>query len=251
MNRAAQAGAMVAATATAEPEAPPEEPRHRAARERLAATLREDQTGLDQRVLDAIGSVPRHLFVPAHLRHAAYEDRALPIGHDQTISAPHMVAIMCSVLDVHPGDRVLEVGTGSGYHAAVLAVLAGPQGRVVTVETLPALAYQAQRDLERAGYAERVEVRVGDGADGAEDAAPFDRVSIAAATPDVPPRILEQVRPGGMVVAPLGTRQAILTRLERSEQGWTRTEHGLCVFVPLTGPSGRPRGGNGGGPGYA
>jgi protein-L-isoaspartate(D-aspartate) O-methyltransferase len=228
----------------------PSEDAYAEARARLAGGLFQPTGPLEPRVVAAIARVPRHLFVPAALQHLAYADQALPIGQDQTVSAPHMVALMCSVLDVEPGQLVLEVGAGSGYHAAVLAELVSPGGRVDSIEAIPPLPYQARENLERAGYADRVEVRVGDGAEGASDVAPFDRVSIAAATPQVPEPLLDQVKMGGALVVPLGVQHATLVRLERTPEGFRRSDHGLCVFVPLTGPHGSPRGGNGGGPAY-
>lgn len=249
MNRAAQAPAVSAPSQGPAATAPDRGKRDgfAAARAQLVATLARNREAMDPQVLAAIGRVPRHRFVPEHLHEVAYSDRALPIGHAQTVSAPHMVAIMCSVLQLAPGQRVLEVGGGSGYHAAVLAELVGAKGRVVSIEVMPALAYQARDNLEAAGYAERVETRVGDGAQGAPDAAPFDRISIAAATPDVPDTLRAQLAVGGAIVAPVGAREAILVRLRRTATGWQRSEHGPCVFVPLTGPHGTPRGGNGGG----
>lgn len=142
---------------------------------------------------------------------------------------------MASVLEPQPGDRVLEVGTGSGYHAAVLAELVGPKGLVVSVEFVPELAEKARGTLSGAGYGERVDARAGDGAKGVPELAPFDRISIAAASPRVPPALLDQLAEGGALVAPLGKREAILTRFVRTEEGFKESEHGLCVFVPLTG----------------
>lgn len=207
-----------------------------AKRERLVRALAERRHELDPRVIEAIARVPRHAFVPQDLKEHAYDDQALPIGSGQTVSAPHMVAIMGTVLQPQSGDRVLEVGTGSGYHAAVLAELVGPKGTVVSVEFVPELAEKARVTLERAGYRDRVEVHTGDGAQGVPEAAPFDRISIAAASPRVPPALLDQLAVGGALVAPLGKREAVLTRYIRTKEAFQESEHGLCVFVPLTGP---------------
>lgn len=209
-----------------------------AERERLVAELAARREDLDPRVLRAIGRVPRHLFLPPGLRTAAYEDRALPIGSGQTVSAPHMVAIMCSVLGPRPGDKVLEVGTGSGYHAAVLGDLVGPKGHVTSIEVVGELAHQAQRSLEDAEYSDRVTVMVGDGAEGDPDGAPYPRITMAAATPSIPKTLLDQLDVPGVLVAPVGRREAMLTRVERTKDGYTTSEHGLCVFVPLTGSHG-------------
>ncbi len=206
-----------------------------AERERLVTSLAERREDLGQRVLEAIARVPRHIFVPPKLRTMAYDDRALPIGSGQTISAPHMVAIMARVLDPRPGDKVFEVGTGSGYHAAVLAEMVAPDGQVTSVEYVPELADKARDVLTKAGYADAVRVFAGDGGKGDPDEAPFQRISIAAATPRVPEPLLQQLDIGGVLVAPVGQHEAVLTRIERTPEGYTTTEHGLCVFVPLTG----------------
>lgn len=205
-----------------------------AERERLVESLAGRRMDLSPRVLAALGRVPRHLFVPPELRMVAYEDRALPIGSGQTVSAPHMVAIMCSVLGVREGDQVLEVGTGSGYHAAVLAQLVGEEGAVTSIEFVPGLAKRAQKTLKEAGYPQ-VRVVVGDGAQGDPEHAPFQRITMAAATPSVPEPLLEQLDLGGVLVAPVGAKEAVLTRIERTPEGLETSEHGVCVFVPLAG----------------
>jgi protein-L-isoaspartate(D-aspartate) O-methyltransferase len=154
----------------------------------------------DERVLEAMGAVPRELFVPPHLRRRAYRDGALQIGAGQTISQPWIVARMAELLDLGGGERVLEVGTGSGYAAAVLGVLAR---ELVTVERHESLARDAAALLERLGL-KNVEVRVGDGSRGAPDEAPFDAISVtAAATGGPPPALQEQLRPGGTLVCPV------------------------------------------------
>lgn len=197
---------------------------------------------LDARVLEALRKVPRERFLPEEAGDAAFEDHAMPIGEGQTISAPHMVAIMCTLLDLRPGHRVLEVGTGSGYHAAVMAHLVRPGGHVWSIEMIPRLAGRAVRALKEAGYGDLVEVRVGDGAEGADDEAPFDRISVAAASPEVPAPLLDQLSPGGRLVIPVGDRECVLTSVDRTEAGLRRREHGRCVFVPLTGAYGLERG---------
>ncbi|MGI9113321.1 MAG: protein-L-isoaspartate(D-aspartate) O-methyltransferase, partial [Gaiellaceae bacterium] len=168
----------------------------------LVASLRE--RGLrDERVLAAIELVPRELFVPTELQAKAYEDQALPIGHGATISQPFMVAAICSLLELEGSERVLDVGTGSGYQAAVLAELAA---EVVTIERLPALAEGARGALADAGYA-RVEVRLGDGTLGVADRGPFDAIAVAAAAPEPPPALVEQLAPAGRLVVPVGGRR--------------------------------------------
>ena len=189
----------------------------------------------DERVLRAIERVPRELFVPEDLRRSAYHDRALPIGHGQTISQPFMVATICAALGLEGGERVLDVGTGSGYQAAVLAELAG---EVVTVERVPELAEQARATLERAGYG-HVDVRVGDGTLGVPDRAPYDAVAVAAAAPGVPEALYEQLAPGGRIVLPVGSRRdQWLEVVVRGRDGPSVERSVPCRFVPLIGSEG-------------
>ena len=155
---------------------------------------------VDERVLSAMARVPRELFVPGEERRRAFADAALPIGHDQTISQPYMVARICEILGLTGRERVLDVGTGSGYQAAVLAELAAD---VHTIERIPELAEQARRNLAAAGY-ERVEVHIGDGSLGLPEHAPFDAILVAAAYPSVPPPLAEQLAQSGRLVQPLG-----------------------------------------------
>src|SRR4051795_13263022 len=157
----------------------------------------------DQRVLEAMARVPRESFVPAGERRRAYADAALPIGHGQTISQPYMVARIAEALALRPGERVLDVGTGSGYQAAVLAELGA---EVVTIERIPELAEQARRNLAEAGY--EVDVRVGDGTLGVPELAPFDAIAVAAAAPALPQALYEQLRPRGRLVVPVGGQGA-------------------------------------------
>jgi len=188
----------------------------------------------DERVLAAIASVPRELFVPADLRRHAYADRALPIGSGQTISQPFMVATMLEALGLE-GGRALEIGTGSGYQAALLAELADD---VVTVERVPELADEARRTLERAGYG-RVDVRVGDGTLGVPEKAPFDGIVVAAAAPAAPESLYGQLAPGGRLVVPVGTqRDQWLEIVERTPKGPVRVRTVPCRFVPLIGSEG-------------
>ena len=187
---------------------------------------------LSPRVLQAMGTVPRHEFVPAEVSELAYADSPLPIGHGKTISQPFIVALMVELLDVQPEDRVLEVGTGLGYHAAVLASLADT---VYTVELIPELAEAAARSLVRIG-ADNVSVRAGDGGRGWKEHAPFDKISAAAAPEHVPPALLEQLRPGGRLVLPLGPfDEQTLVLVTKDEEGGTRATRILPVrFSALT-----------------
>ncbi len=185
-------------------------------------------------VMQAMASVPRHEFVPRESQHQAYFNRAMSIGHGQTISQPFIVALMTQVLNVTPQDRVLEIGTGSGYQAAVLATLVE---RVYTIEIVPELAKSAARKLSRLGY-DNVEVRAGNGWHGWPEAAPFDAIIVTAAGPDVPPKLVEQLQPGGRMVLPLGEphQGQMLTLVTTDTQGDIQQENVLpVIFVPLTG----------------
>jgi protein-L-isoaspartate(D-aspartate) O-methyltransferase len=187
---------------------------------------------VDQRVLDVMGRVPRHLFIPLD-NPWAYGDTPLPIGSGQTISQPYMVALMSQSLDISPTDRVLEVGTGSGYQAAVLAGLAR---EVYTVEIIPELARQAERTLGDLGY-ENVKVRCSDGYRGWPEAAPFDAIMITARAGRIPPPLLDQLKPGGRLVMPLGDTGAVqeLTLVTKTKTGLIRKELCPVRFVPMTG----------------
>ncbi|GAA0546487.1 protein-L-isoaspartate(D-aspartate) O-methyltransferase [Halorubrum ejinorense] len=204
---------------------------HAAARRDLVAALRR-RLDVSERTLSAIEAVPRHEFVPEAHVDSAYDDRPLPIGHEQTVSAPHMVAVMTDLLDVERGDRVLEVGTGCGYHAAVVAEIVGP-GSVFSAERVPELAADARERLARLGY--DVTVTAGDGRDAFVDSAPFDAAYLTCAAPEsVPEAILDRVQPGGRVVAPVSAGgEQRLVRLTVRADGVDREDHGGVRFVPL------------------
>ena len=204
---------------------------HAAARGELVRALR-DRLDASERVLSAIGAVPRHEFVPAAKRSSAYADRPLPIGHDQTVSAPHMVAIMTDLLDVARGDRVFEVGTGCGYHAAVVAEVVGP-GNVFSAERVPELAADARERLDRLGY--EVTVAAEDGREAFADEPPFDAAYLTCAAPEaVPDAVVDRVRTGGYIVAPVREdRGQRLVRLTIREDGVDREDHGGVRFVPM------------------
>lgn len=189
---------------------------------------------LEPRVLAALGKVPRHEFVPRMERDRAYRNEPLPIGHGQTISQPYIVAVMTDLLAPKPGDRVLEVGTGSGYQAAVLAELVK---EVYTIEIIEPLGRSAAERLHALGYA-NVTTRVGDGYYGWPDMAPFDGIVVTAAADHVPPPLLAQLKPGGRMVIPVGshflTQQLVL--IKKNDDGTLQTRQLLPVmFVPLTG----------------
>jgi protein-L-isoaspartate(D-aspartate) O-methyltransferase len=192
-------------------------------------------------VADAMRKVPREAFVPDRIREDAYIDSPLPIGSGQTISAPHMVAIMVEASDLRPGHKVLEIGAGSGYHAAVVAELVTPGGHVYTVERHADLAEFARRNIEGAGYGSAVTVICGDGSRGMPEHAPYDRIFVACGAPDIPRPLLEQVSDGGSVLVPVGGRfYQDLVKLERKGDKFTRRSLGGCVFVPLVGEFGYP-----------
>ena len=198
-------------------------------RNELVATLR--AKGItDPRVLDAIARVPRHRFVDPSLERLAYEDRPLPIGNEQTISQPFTVAFMTQLLDVHPGMKVLEVGTGSGYQTAVLLELGA---RVYSVERIKELAREAKERLENLGYfPERIVY--GDGYAGLPVFAPFDRIIVTAGAPYVPPALTEQLAPGGLMVIPVGQGVQEMLRIEKDAEGRLHTRsYGEFTFVPL------------------
>lgn len=204
------------------------------ARAAMVETVRrEGADEVGERVLKALGAVERHRFVPAALAGDAYANHPLPIGEEQTISQPLMVAIMTELLDVEPGDRVLEVGTGSGYQAAVLAAMGA---RVWSIEIVPALARSAAARLKTLGYG-GVTVREGDGYAGWSEQAPFDAIIVTAGADHVPQPLVMQLRPGGRMVIPVGPVNDVQTLIliEKDANGRvTRRERGLVRFVPLT-----------------
>ncbi|MCK8518766.1 protein-L-isoaspartate(D-aspartate) O-methyltransferase [Methanoculleus sp. 7T] len=189
----------------------------------------------DERVLAAMRKIARHLFVPKGYERFAYEDRPLPIGEGQTISQPYIVAVMTEQLELKPQDRVLEVGTGSGYQAALLAELAGT---VVSIERLASLADRAQQNLAQAGVT-GVKVVVGDGTEGYPPEAPYDAVIVTAASPSVPDPLIDQLAEGGRLIAPIGPRECQdLVKLVKREGKVERIPLGGVCFVPLIGQFG-------------
>ncbi len=202
-----------------------------AARRDMVTHQLQDRGINDPRVLAALGRVPRHRFVPASLALLAYGDFPLPIGQDQTMSQPYIVALMSQWAEVRPGEKVLEVGTGSGYQAAVLAELTE---QVYSIEIKPDLARAARASLRELGYA-RVQVRTGDGYQGWPEAAPFDAILVTAAAPTVPPALTSQLKEGGRLVIPLGEPRGEQTLVRwRKVHGALQVEERVPVrFVPL------------------
>jgi|UniRef100_A0A7C5EWT3 protein-L-isoaspartate(D-aspartate) O-methyltransferase len=184
------------------------------------------------RVLAAMTKVPRHRFVPPHLWDQAYNDYPLPIGENQTISQPYIVALMTEALDLRSTDKVLELGTGSGYQAAILAELAA---QVFSIDRVPSLARKAEETLKALGYS-NVRIRVGDGTLGWPEEAPFDAIMVTAGSPQIPPPLLEQLAPGGRLVIPVGDQfSQTLTRVRRTAEGLKYEYLGGCRFVKLIG----------------
>ncbi|NYT07679.1 MAG: protein-L-isoaspartate(D-aspartate) O-methyltransferase [Methanomicrobiales archaeon] len=191
----------------------------------------------DERVLAAMRSVPRHLFVPLTFREGAYNDCPLPIGRGQTISQPYIVAVMTELLRLEPGDRVLEIGGGSGYQAAILGTLARD---VISIERIPEVARMAEENLSETGIV-NVTIVIGNGTLGYPDKAPYDAILITAAAPEVPPPLIDQLAEGGRLVAPVGSRDLQeLVRCTKKEGAITREYFGGVVFVPLLGRHGWP-----------
>ncbi len=216
---------------------------YQAQRERLIAEISQDviqtrgYTGkgaLDDRVMRVLGTVGRHRFVPAKLQSQAYENRPLPIGYGQTISQPYIVALMTDLLEPEAGDVVLEIGTGSGYQAAVLSRLVD---KVYTIEIVPELAQSASQRLARLGFT-NVEVKNADGYHGWEEHAPFDAIIVTAASSHIPPPLVRQLKPGGIMMIPVGARFQVqqLSMVRKSADGELSTRQMLPVrFVPFTG----------------
>lgn len=205
---------------------------YQAAREALVRSLRAEIR--DERVLEAFGRVPRERFVPPELQQHAYEDRPLPIGHEQTISQPLMVAIMTQALELRGDEKVLEVGTGSGYQAALLSLLAS---EVVSVERIPELAQAASQRLQEQGY-NSVRVLTAGERLGWPEEAPYDAITVTAGAPTVPSSLVDQLAMGGRLVVPVGGRRLQeLVKASRSERGVTMRRLGECRFVPLIAPS--------------
>lgn len=203
------------------------------AREQMVAQQIAARGIRDQRVLAAMRQVPRHEFVPSEVASRAYEDRPLPIGLEQTISQPYIVALMTELAEVRAGTRVLEIGTGSGYQAAVLAALGA---KVYTIEIVPELAARAGATLRRLDY--RVQSRTGDGYRGWREAAPFDAIIVTAAPPRIPEPLKQQLAIGGRLVVPVGDQIQELMVIKRTEVGFTERKEAPVRFVPMVGEAG-------------
>jgi protein-L-isoaspartate(D-aspartate) O-methyltransferase len=226
-------GTVACSSSTAEPQNPAFE----AERARMVGEQLKARDIRDEHVLNAMLKVPRHLFVPEALRSQAYADSPLPIGYDQTISQPYIVGFMTQSLRVEPTHRVLEIGTGSGYQAAILGVLAR---EVYTIEIVEPLAEQARATLAAQGHT-NVHVRHGNGYLGWPEEAPFDRVMVTAAPPEVPQALLAQLKVGGLMAIPVGTASQELRILRRTATGVETLDTLPVRFVPMTGKPGAAR----------
>jgi protein-L-isoaspartate(D-aspartate) O-methyltransferase len=212
--------------------------RYKKQRMRMVETQLKTREITDTRVLKAMGTIPRHLFVDEGLIEQAYNDNPLPIDENQTISQPYIVALMTQALDLKPTDRVLEIGTGSGYQTAILASLTF---RVFSIERIAKLAAKARKILDQLNYY-NVAIRVGDGSYGWKEEAPFDAIITTAAVPEIPPYLVEQLVVGGRLIVPVGNRNVQelykVTRLSKDPQDIRKEELGGCRFVSLIGESG-------------
>jgi protein-L-isoaspartate(D-aspartate) O-methyltransferase len=234
-NRVARCAALVIGTmACASSSAELQSPSFEAERARMVSEQLKARDIRDERVLVAMRKVPRHLFVPSPLRSQAYVDSPLPIGHDQTISQPYIVAFMTQSLKVDPESRVLEIGTGSGYQAAVLGLLAK---EVYTIEIVQPLAERARATLAEQGH-RNVHVRYGNGYLGWPEHAPFDRIMVTAAPDEVPPALIKQLKVGGLMAIPVGTTSQELRILRRTTTGVETLDTLPVRFVPMTGKPG-------------
>jgi len=190
-----------------------------------------------KKVEDAMLAVKREDFVPDHMRNLAYKDTPLEIGFGQTISAPHMVALMCEELELDEGLKVLEIGAGSGYHAAIISKIIGEKGKVYTVERIPELVEFAKNNLKKAGI-KNVEVILGDGSLGLPEHAPYDRILVTCSAPDIPQPLVEQLKEGGILLIPVGRTFSILIKGRKRHGKLEKREICECAFVPLVGKFG-------------
>ncbi len=206
-------------------------------RKKLVEKLKIEEHIKTKAVEKAFLEIPRELFVPEKLKDYAYVDTPLEIGNGQTISAPHMVAIMCEALDLKKGQKILEIGAGSGYHAAIVSKLIGDKGHLYTIERFPSLADNAKKNLERADI-KNVTVELGDGSEGLPKYAPYDSIYVTCASPCIPPPLVEQLKDTGKLLIPVGQFISKLELLEKKNKKIIAKDLGGCAFVPLVGKHG-------------
>lgn len=206
-------------------------------RERLVEKLKIEGHIKTKAVEKAFLETPRELFVPEKLKGYAYVDSPLEIGNGQTISAPHMVAIMCEALDLKKGQKILEIGAGSGYHAAIVSKLIGDKGHVYTIERFPSLADNAKKNLEKVGI-KNVTVEMGDGSEGLPKYAPYDSIYVTCAAPCIPQPLVEQLKDPGKLLIPVGQFISKLELVEKKNKKIIEKDLGGCAFVPLVGKHG-------------
>ena len=206
-------------------------------RERLEKQLQRDGRILSNDVEDAFLAVPREEFIPNKQKPYSYVDKPLDIGSNQTISAPHMVAIMVEAIDLKKGQKILEIGAGSGYHAAIVAHIVGKEGKVISVERIESLAESAKEHLNKAGI-RNVEVIVGDGSMGLEQYAPYDHIYVTCAAPLIPKPLIDQLKNGGSLLIPVGDRICDLQKITKKGDETSVENLGGCAFVPLIGKNG-------------
>ena len=209
----------------------------RSKREQLVKQLKYEMRIITKEVEKAFLEISREKFIPGSLKSHAYIDTPLEIGNGQTISAPHMVAIMCEALDIKKGQRILEIGAGSGYHAAIVSRLVGEKGHVFTIERFSLLANNAKKNLDAAGII-NVTVEIGDGSMGLSKYAPYDRIYVTCAAPNVPPPLLKQLKHKGKLLIPVGRYICDLKLFEKRDDKIISKNLGGCAFVPLVGKYG-------------
>ena len=203
----------------------------------LIKQLEREKRIITKKVAQAFLNTRRELFISGQLVSAAYADRPLSIGYDQTISAPHMVAIMVEELDIHPNQKILEIGSGSGYHAAIVSHLVGKKGQVFSIERIPSLAEISKKNLLKAGIS-NVTVICSDGSEGYEKEAPYDRIYVTCASPGIPDPLIEQLKDNGKLLIPVGDRFCDLQRVTKINNKINIDYLGGCAFVPLIGKYG-------------
>ena len=206
-------------------------------RKRLVHNLKKQGYIRSSIVENAFLSTPRELFVPQNQKYHAYDDTPLTIGEGQTISAPHMVAIMCEALDIKPGAKILEIGAGSGYHAAIVSQMVGSNGKIYSIERIDSLARNAIENIKSVGI-ENVHIMVGDGSKGLPEYAPYNRIYVTCAAPKLPPTFIDQLSPSGKILIPEGDMMCTLRLYEIIKNNVVAKNLGGCVFVPLLGEYG-------------